>query len=218
MPTNCPYHCEELQNRADLEPLAEALAYLGGTDRSAIDIEDGEPTQTQGVEDIRLSGDPLVRGVVGAFGTAALGVFGKKFARWFWDYFRSWRPKKEQQSLIGTVVILPPAGVLKDQRLPVHVEFEIAPEDHASPVYIPVGQSRAELENRVALEFEQVDLIIGALRRAWQEGNIPPNISYASVERDPERGGYRIDAHYIRPDGLDIVYRGTRELVWRQEA
>ena len=205
-----PYHCEELANFADLEPLAEALASLQGTDRSAIRIDAGEPTQTQGVEAIiqffiQLSSDPVVRGAVGAFGGAALGVFGKKFATWFWN----WAHTKKQESLISAIYILPPASIPHEHRFQLSVEFEIGPQDDASAVYIPVGLSQVELENRAAGEFEKIEPVIKSLRKAWPEGNIPPNVTYAYLDRDRERGGYRISAHHVQPDGLDVGYHGT---------
>jgi hypothetical protein len=85
-----PYHCEELANRADLVPLAGALADMQGTDVSKCGstmVSRRKPKASRRPPNsLSSSSDPAVLGAIGAFGTAAFSVFGKKFSTWFWDY------------------------------------------------------------------------------------------------------------------------------------
>lgn len=218
-----PYHCKELANHADLQPLVAALVSLQG-DGGAINILDIEPDETQGFEAAiqffwQLSNDPAIRAAAGTFGAAALGVFGKKFATWFWNFLWT-RPGRveEKQTLTSVICILPPQNIPQEQAFPLNVEIGIGPHDYQSAVYLPVGESQTELENRAATEFAKIGSVIESLRSAWLVSNIPPNLTYANMSLDRESGEYWINADHVQHNGMVVGYRGTvtpnGKLVW----
>jgi len=235
-----PYHCEELANRADLEPLAKALAEMQGTDASTIRIDEREPQDVNGVEAfihfcVQLSNDPYVRTVAGTIVTGALAGFGKKFGEWCWEYLlQRWRGA--ERSVLSSLDISPPAGIPRERCFPISVEIGVGPIDYNSDVYIPSGKNRVELENTAETEFRKIALVVGALHRSWYDGkDVPLGVTFATIRRgggpgdgpeddsgdgpgDDSGDDYWISAHIVQSDGLDVQYRGTvthdRKLKW----
>jgi hypothetical protein len=220
-----PHHCKQLANKEELQPLVEALAEVQGSQSRAVEIQLREPEQVEGIEAIiqfllHAASDPLVLGT-GVFAGAALKRFGEKFADWVCETFQQ-RWGHGRDTLISTTTIIPPPDVPKERRFPITAQIEIGPKiEHElkSVIAIEFGKSgvrgTAELRERLGEEFNNFE---GALKPAFQamrNGDVPPGIIDARVERD-----YRLYARNVQEDGTQVSFYGTilpdGKIVWEK--
>ena len=134
-----PYHCKELGNRDDLQPLVDALAEVCDLKPSDIPVEVQEPLQTEGVESALVflaqfaAHHPIAATAAGGFAGGILKRFGEKFADWVVKTLSGLfggtksSPSDASRSLSCTLEIHPPADYPKTHSFPIAVNIEVQP-------------------------------------------------------------------------------------------